>query len=110
MWPKIEVEEQAFALAFAGSIPDTAIDYLTIALFGARRLLERYPQRVVGRYKLADVPASAEALLTEVGRRRGGLRPGGIVDLHKAAEIFVHEFRSGVMGEISLERPPGYAA
>ena len=106
MWPKIEHEPRAFRLAFAGSIPDTAIDYLTIGMFGAEYLLARYPELIVARYKLGVAPASAEALLVEVGRRRGGLRKGGLVDLHKAAELLVHEFRSGVLGPISLEEPP----
>ncbi len=105
MWPKIEDETGAFRLALAGSIPDTAIDYLTIGMFGARFFLERYPELVVARYKLAVTPPSPEAQLTEVGRRRGGLRKGGTVDLHKAAEILVHEFRAGVLGPISLESP-----
>ncbi len=106
MWPKIDDEAGAFRLALAGSIPDTAIDYLTIALFGAQLLLERYPALALARFKLPEVPATAEALLTEIGRRRGGLRSGGTIDLHKASEILVHEFRSGVIGRISLETPP----
>lgn len=106
MWPKIEHEPRAFRLAFAGSIPDTAIDYLTIGIFGAEHLLAHYPALVVARYKLPAVPATAEALLFEVGRRRGGLRKGGTIDLHKAAELLVHEFRAGVLGPISLEAPP----
>jgi ribosome biogenesis GTPase A len=106
MWPKIEDEQGAFRLAFAGSIPDTAIDYLTIGTFGAQYILAHYPALVVARYKLAVTPPTAEALLVEIGRRRGGLQKGGTVDLHKAAEILVHEFRSGVLGPISLESPP----
>lgn len=106
MWPKIEDELGAFRLAFAGSIPDTAIDYLTIALFGAQLLLERYPDSAIARYKLDSKPPTAEALLTEIARRRGGLRKGGVVDLHKAAELLVHEFRGGLLGQISLESPP----
>ncbi|MEO8551381.1 MAG: ribosome biogenesis GTPase YlqF [Kofleriaceae bacterium] len=106
MWPKIEHEPRAFRLAFAGSIPDTAIDYLTIGMFGAEVLLERYPDLVVARYKLEARPPTAEALLTEIGRRRGGLRKGGVVDLHKAAELLLHEFRAGVIGPISVEAPP----
>jgi len=35
---KIEDEAGAFRLALAGSIPDTAIDNLTIGVFGARIL------------------------------------------------------------------------
>jgi ribosome biogenesis GTPase A len=106
MWPKIEDETGALRLALAGSIPDTAIDYATIGRFGARLFLETYPALVVARYKLPHTPATAEALLTEIGRRRGALGPGGIVDIHKAAEVLVREFRQGILGRISLEIPP----
>jgi ribosome biogenesis GTPase A len=106
MWPRIDDEAAAFRLALAGSIPDTAIDYLTIGRFGAALLLERYPDLIVARFKLGAPPSTGEALLTEIGRRRGGLRSGGTVDLHKAAEILIHEFRHGLLGRISLEAPP----
>lgn len=106
MWPKIDDEQRAFRLAFAGSIPDTAIDYFTIGMFGAAFLLERYADLVVAHYKLGAIPPSAEALLTEIGRRRGALRKGGVVDLHKAAELLVHDFRAGALGHVSLEAPP----
>jgi ribosome biogenesis GTPase A len=105
MWPRIEDEASAFTLALAGSIPDTAIDYLTIGTFAAQLFLARYPALVVARYKLPATPASPEALLGEIARRRGGLRAGGVVDLHKASEVLVHELRSGVLGRISLETP-----
>ncbi len=106
MWPKIEHEPRAFRLALAGSIPDTAIDYLTIGLFGAEHFLAFYPALVMARYKLVAEPADATALLTEIGRRRGGLLPGGVPDTHKAAEILIHEFRAGTIGRITLELPP----
>jgi ribosome biogenesis GTPase A len=105
LWPKIEDESAGLRLALGGLIPDTAIDYLIVATFGAQLFLARYPALVVARFKLREVPLSAEALLVEIGRRRGCLRSGGSVDLHKASEILVHEFRSGVLGRISLEAP-----
>jgi ribosome biogenesis GTPase A len=106
MWPKIEDETAAFRIALVGSIPDTAIDYATLANFGATLMLERYPQALVTRFKLASVPPTAHDLLVEIGKRRGCLKPGGGVDLHKAAEILVREVRSGGLGRISLEVPP----
>lgn len=106
MWPKIENETRGLILALGGSIPSTVVDDLTLAMFGAGLLLERYPELVQTRYKVNVKPTSAESLLTEIGRRRGGLRKGGVVDLDKAAEIFVREFRAGIMGPISLESPP----
>lgn len=106
MWPKIEDEASALRLALAGSIPDTAIDYAMIGAFGARLLLARYPKLVVARYKLAERPESGDALLFEIGKRRGALKPGGVVDIHKAAEILVRELRQGAIGRITLESPP----
>ncbi len=105
MWPKIEDERAAFRLALAGSIPDTAIDYATIARFGAAYFVANYASLLMARYKLTAPPADAEALIAEIGRRRGLLLKGGVIDLHKAAEILVHEFRTGVIGRISLELP-----
>jgi len=106
LWHKIEDEEAGLRLAMGGSIPDTAIEYLDVATFAARFLLARYPQSLLSRYKLAEPPPSPEALLAEIGRRRGCLRAGGKIDLHKASEILVHELRSGLLGRMSFEAPP----
>ena len=105
LWPKIEDESTGLMLALGGVIPDTAIDYLSVATFAAQLFLARYPALVVARFKLGEAPATAEALLAGIGRRRGCLQKGGAVDLHKASEILVHEFRSGGLGRISLEAP-----
>ena len=107
LWPKIEDDAASLRLALGGALPDTALDYESVALFGAEFLLERYPDLLRARYKLTELPAAASALLVEIGRRRGGLRSGGVVDLHKAADVLIHDFRSGALGRISLEAPPG---
>ena len=110
MWPKIEDEAAAYRLALGGAIPDTAMDYESVALFGAAFFLARYPDLVMARYKLKELPAAADVLLAEIGRRRGCLRSGGTVDMHKAADILLHEFRDGILGRISLEEPPEKSA
>jgi ribosome biogenesis GTPase A len=105
LWPKIEDETAALRLALGGAIPDAALDYEGVALFGAGLFLARYPALLAKRYKLTAMPADAESLLLEVGRRRGCLRSGGTIDRHKAADVLIHDFRSGALGRISLERP-----
>jgi ribosome biogenesis GTPase A len=105
MWPKADDVETTLRLALAGSIPDTAIDYLEIATFAANIFLAQCPERLVARFKLGAPPTTAEALLAEIGRRRGCLKGGGEVDLHKASEILVRAFRSGDLGRMSLEVP-----
>ena len=92
-------------LALGGAIPDTAIDYETVALFGAQFLCTRYPELVKARYKLTELPPSADALLNGIGKKRGALRSGGVIDRHKAADVLIHDFRAGALGRISLEAP-----
>ncbi|MCF6235580.1 MAG: ribosome biogenesis GTPase YlqF [Gammaproteobacteria bacterium] len=105
LWPKIEDENSGYRLAVTGAIKNTAIEYEDIALYAAGFLLESYPQRVMDRYKLKKIPESDEQLLDIIGRKRGGLRPGGVVDLHKASEVLIHDLRSGALGRVSLEHP-----
>lgn len=104
-WPKIEDDAASYRLAFGGAIPDSAIDYEDVGFWAAGFLLATYPDAVIARYKMKAKPASADALLDEVGRRRGLLRSGGVVDRHKAADVLIHDFRSGALGRISLEAP-----
>jgi ribosome biogenesis GTPase A len=106
MWPKVEDEEAALRLAFGGAIPDSAIDYETVGQWGAKHLLASHAETLVARYKLKTMPADADALLDAIGRRRGALRAGGIVDMSKAAGALIHDFRSGALGRITLEWPP----
>lgn len=103
--PRIEDNAATMRLALGGAIPDTALEYGSVALFAARFFLERYPGLLIARYKLKELPASATALIEEIGRRRGCLRAGGVVETYKAASILVHDFRTGALGRISLEAP-----
>lgn len=109
-WPKQEDEDASLRLAFAGSIPDTAIDYEHVASWGADYLLQHYPKYLVARFKLKSLPADAHTLLVEIGKRRGALRSGGVVDMHRAADALIHDFRSGAIGRITLESPELSAA
>ena len=106
LWANIDDEAASYRLALGGAIPDVVLDYESVGLFAARIFLARYAPLVVARYKLKEPPATPLALLEEIGRRRGSLRTGGVVDLHKAADVLIHEFRAGTLGRISLEEPP----
>ncbi len=107
MWPKIENETAALRLVLGGAIPDSAIDYESVALYGAEFFMTHHPNMLIARYKLKQLPSDPAALLQEIGRRRGGLRRGGEVDMHKAADVLIHDFRDGSLGRMSLEEPPG---
>jgi len=54
---------------------------------------------------LALAGFDGHAILQEIARKRGGLRAGGAVDLHRGAEVLLHELRDGKLGRITLETP-----
>jgi ribosome biogenesis GTPase A len=105
LWPKIENENSSYRLAITGAIKNTAIDFEDIAQFAADYLVSAYGDNVVQRYKLKQCPATGIELLEEIGRRRGCLRPGGVIDKQRASEILIHEIRSGALGALSFETP-----
>ena len=70
-------------------------------------LRENYPQLLRARYKLEPEPKlQGWELLESAARKRGFLISGGEVDTERMAAILLDEFRAGVIGRISLERPP----
>ncbi|MCL1094767.1 ribosome biogenesis GTPase YlqF [Shewanella kaireitica] len=105
LWPKVDNDKSSYRLAVTGAIKDTAMDYEDVAMFAAEYFLAAYPEAIKERYKLKELPDTDIELLEAIGRQRGAMRPGGRIDLHKASELVLHEFRSGKMGLLSLETP-----
>jgi ribosome biogenesis GTPase A len=106
LWPRIIVEQSGYHLAASGGIGRNAYDEEEVAMDLLARVRQRYGDRLQARYKLDDLAAiSNEGLLDAMGRKRGGLLPGGRVNLQKAAEIVINDFRTGAWGRITLETP-----
>lgn len=102
LWPKFDDQETALKLAFTGAIRDAVLDVEGLAEYLARFLVENYPQRLKERYKLENF---GEDLLFEIGKKRGMIMAGGVVDKERAAIMLLDEFRGGKIGKISFERP-----
>lgn len=105
LWPDIRNQKSAYRLAASGAIGEGGMDYEGVALFAAEYLLSRYYEPLAIRYKLAEMPESASALIELIGRSRGCLITGGSVDHLRASELLLRELRAGLIGRISLERP-----
>ena len=110
MWPKIAHDSDGFMLAICHAIGRNAVIDEEVALALADILLARYPAEFSARYTFAEPPDDAFAALTAVGKRRGCLIKGGGIDLEKAANVLLTDFRSGALGRISLETPASRAA
>jgi ribosome biogenesis GTPase A len=105
MWPKIENEKDGMRLGLGGAIAENALEFENLGVFAVQIIGERYPQALLDRYKLSALSDSPEATLREIGRKRGCLEKGGIVNLHKAGDAVIHDFRNGALGRLSLESP-----
>ncbi|GIU14683.1 MULTISPECIES: ribosome biogenesis GTPase YlqF [unclassified Shewanella] len=105
LWPKVDNEKSSYRLAVTGAIKDTAMEYEDVAMFAAEYFLQAYPEAIAERYKIKQMPDTDIELLEAIGRNRGALRPGGRIDLHKASEVLLHDYRAGRIGQLSLETP-----
>ena len=106
LWPRIVVEQSGYHLAASGGIGRNAYDEEEVALALLASVRGPYGERLRVRYKLDDFTAATdEGLLADIARKRGGLRAGGQVNLQKAAEIAINDFRSGAWGRVTLETP-----
>ena len=105
LWPKIENENSSYRLAVTGAIKNTAIDFEDIALFAAEFFIDNYAERIAQRYKIKQQPNTGTELLEAIGKSRGCMRSGGIIDMQRVSEILIHEIRNGALGALSFETP-----
>jgi ribosome biogenesis GTPase A len=104
LWPKFEDPEVGLKLAFTGAIKDDIYDVEQVACLLLEILRKDYPERLQERFKFkGDIPETGPELLEAVGRKRGCLLKGGIVDIEKAERIVMSEFRSGKLGLLTLD-------
>ena len=107
LWPKFEDMTAGLKLAFTGAINDEVVDRELITGVFLQTMASMYPERLQERYKLTgDLPTEPHELLELIGRKRGCLVKGGLVDTEKAQRIVMTDFRSGKLGTVSLDMPP----
>ena len=115
LWPKFESEEVGLKLAYTGTIKDDVIEIIEVGFSLLKYLIENYKANLVERYKLdknklekmlnQDIEENDKALeiMDEIGKKRGALISGGMVDQEKVAKIILDDFRNGKLGKITLE-------
>ena len=106
LWPKFDDEEVALRLAFTGAIRDQVLDIEALSMLLLEYLHEHYPQSLLNRYKLETEETEGDKLLELVGRKRGMLLSGGVVNTERAAITVLDDFRGAKLGRITLEAPP----
>lgn len=104
LWPKFEDDTVGKHLAFIGSINDEILQKVELTCELIDFMKMNYPGIINGRYGV-DEDNSAFDILSEIAKNRGCLMKGNELDYEKAAMIVLDEFRGGVLGRMSVERP-----
>lgn len=106
LWPRLDDQDDAQALAFVGTINDQIMDQQMLAIRLLERLMEIKPSAAMQRFKIKDGTLRGVALLEEACRGRGWLLPGGVMDTDRGAAVVLDEFRAGRLGRLTLQSAP----
>ncbi|WP_101843868.1 ribosome biogenesis GTPase YlqF [Halobacillus sp. Marseille-P3879] len=104
LWPKFEDEEIGYRLAAIGTIKDTILPKEDVAAYILDYVSSHYPDLLEQRYGFSSYDDIMEAF-EQIGRKRGCLETGGVVNYEKTADIILQDLRTGKLGLISFEQP-----
>ncbi len=104
LWPKFEDQIVGLHLALIGSIKDEILQSYELAIKLIEFMKEYYPSYLEKRYEIT-IDKDPEAILEDIARRRGCVIRGGELDLDKASNLLLDDFRNGKLGRITLELP-----
>lgn len=104
LWPKFEDQQVGIKLAISGSINDEILNIAELSLELIKILVSEYPGKLHDRYDI-DESMKPIDILEAIATKRGCLKKGEQIDIDKAANIVIDEFRAGKLGRISLEKP-----
>ncbi|WP_244384148.1 ribosome biogenesis GTPase YlqF [Emergencia timonensis] len=104
LWPKFEDPKAGLNLAFCGSIKDEVLDTATLAMELIGVLQAEYPAELMERYKLTEISETPLATMEDIAGKRGFILPGKRIDYERCAHAVLDEFRSGKIGNITLEK------
>lgn len=112
LWPRIAHPADGLMLAASHAVGTNAYIDEEVAEFLAGILLTRYPACLTARYGFATADLDPIGVVEGVARKRGCLIKGrgGELDLERAAQILLTDYRAGTLGRISLETPETRAA
>ena len=119
LWPKFEDPHVGLNLAFCGSIKDEILNVQDLAYELLKVLRKNYPEELIARYKLDGLMSDDEEGYNEYGEpldpvlfdmeaialKRGFIQSGKRIDYERTGRAILDEFRAGLIGNITLERP-----
>lgn len=104
LWPKLENQDNAKVLAAFSSIKEEILNLDDIACFILKRMYELYPDKLKERYGIEELDEDFVEAYELIGRRRGALSRGGIVDYDKVSDLIIKDLKNGYFGKVTFDR------
>ncbi len=117
LWPKFEDSQVALNLAYVGAIKDEVMPKTDVAYQLLNLLYKKYKDKIILKYKLTE--EEQNSIITQEGKndiiklmdiiakKRGAIISGGEIDYEKISSIILNDFRTGKIGQITLEQING---
>ena len=107
LWPRLDDQEAARRLCYIGSVKDDIVDVTELGLSLLKDMAVIRPKSLETRFHInsEDIFLPGVELMEAACRGRGFLLKGGLPDYERCARTALDEFRSGLMGRITLEEP-----
>ena len=102
--PNFDNEDNAYNLAFVGSVRDDVLNLVEICerLIAKLRTMQSKPLQT--KYGVMfDENTLDNDILKQIGKKRGCLVKGGEIDLERTTKILLTDFRAAKLGKICLE-------
>ncbi len=104
LWPKLENQDNAKVLAAFSSIKEEILNLDDIACFILKRMYKLYPDKLKERYGIEELDEDFVEAYELIGRRRGALSRGGIVDYDKVSDLIIKDLKNGYFGKVTFDR------
>ncbi len=104
LWPKFEDQQVGMKLAFIGSIKDEILNTEELAAEFLKFMQQHYPGIIAGKYNIEET-GDVYKVLNRIAESRHCIVRGNELDVEKAAALLMDDFRSGRLGELTLEYP-----
>ena len=104
LYPKLENQEVARTLAALSSIKEEILNLDEIACFILKKLFELYPEKLNEKYGIIELDDDFVEAYETIGKKRGALSKGGIVDYEKVSRIIIQDLKNNSFGNITFDR------
>ena len=103
LWPKIDDEVVSYNLASLTSIKEEILNKDDISIYIIKTLYNLYPNLLKEKYGIDDI-SDMNLVMDKIGRKRGCLMKGNIVDLEKVYTIIINDLKEDKIGKVTFDR------